>query len=215
MGGGTWSAKRWCAEHGKSQRAVYICTGGNRCEDCPLPGQKATWKAGGSLKGRPRWYPSCAKGHPGSVCSTAKRLCEDCGVVQASFGLPPKPRAKPKPAGVSNNKKRWCGRCAVPVAHTGAVRTCKPRTCEECRNQASFGRVAAVRKPGEHMLRWCSSCARARPTGARQVCDRQGKLLRSIATLERRVSGRMGQSPSDSEEEAGEDADSGEDSHGR
>jgi hypothetical protein len=63
----------------------------------------------------------CAKAHDGAVNKWPRRseaLCEDCKLVQPSFGM-----------GEGGNKKRWCVGCAK--AHAGAYAINRPK-CEDC-----------------------------------------------------------------------------------
>ena len=89
-----------------------------------------------------RWCGGCGKDH-GAVRLQPSKMCEDCGKVTASLGLPGE-----------RFKKRWCAGCGK--VHGGVwLHKNKNKMCEDCgKKQPSFG------LPGEQTKRWCGGCGK-------------------------------------------------------
>ena len=99
-------------------------------------------------KGAQGWSPSAWKEqelqrkHVDEQGRSTREMCEDCGLVQPTFGF-----------AVEGKKKRWCSGCSK--AHAGAVSL--QQHCEDCGlKQPTFGLEAEGKK-----RRWCSGCSKA------------------------------------------------------
>lgn len=92
--------------------------------------------AGGGVLGAPVSSGNAQRG---------KKMCEDCGAVQSTWGVPGQLK-----------KKRWCAACGK--RHLGAQ--CTHNMCEDCnQSQAKWGLPGGTGRK----TRWCYACAKEHP----------------------------------------------------